>query len=199
MKTPNIRPVSKIVGVLGGMGPYATLTFFQSLLQLTPVAKDWDHLRIIIDDNPHIPSRTRHLLYGEKSPVEGMLQSCLKLERYPVDMIVLPCNSAAVFIQEIQPHLNIPLLNICEITVNALVRNYPTVRRVAVLGGFVTYTLQSYKPYLELHDIELLDHGARIQQDSEQLIEAIKIEPASGEHKQSMEALVMRLKKKLAG
>jgi aspartate racemase len=193
MTTLPTKPTSKTVGVLGGMGPYATLTFFQTLLTLTPAAKDWDHLRIIIDDNPHIPSRTRHLLYGETSPVEGMLESCLKLERYPVDMIVLPCNSAAVFIPEIQPRLHIPLLNICEITANALVQKYPTARRVAVLGGFVTYQRQSYKPYLERYGIELVDHGAAIQRQSEQLIEAIKLDPAPVAHARTMETIVIRL------
>jgi len=177
------------------MGPYATVAFFQSLLTLTPAVKDWDHLRIIIDDNPHIPSRTRHLLYGETSPVEGMIESCLKLERYPVDMIALPCNSAAVFIPQIQPHLRIPLLNICEITANALAMANPAARRVAVLGGYVTYKRQSYKPFLERHGIGLLDHGDEIQRHVEQLIEGIKRDPAAVEHACTMEGMVAKLHK----
>jgi len=195
MTTPSINPASKTVGILGGMGPYATLSFFQSLLTLTPAAKDWDHLRIIIDNNPHIPSRTRHLLYNETSPVAGMLESCLKLQHYPVDLIVLPCNSAAVFIPEIQPHLNIPLLNICEITSNSLAKNFPSAHRVAVLGGYVTYKRQSYKQYLNQHGIELLDHSIEIQRQSEQLIEAIKINPSSVSHARTMESLATSLYK----
>lgn len=189
------KTTSKIVGVLGGMGPYATLTFFKSLLILTPAAKDWEHLRIIIDDNPHIPSRTRHLLYNEASPITGMLESCLKLEQYPVDIIVLPCNSAAVFIPEIQPHLRIPILNICEIAANALAQNYPTARRVAVLGGAVTYKRQSYKLYLERYGIALLDHGEEIQRQSEQLIEDIKLDPTPVVHTRKMESIVTSLYK----
>ncbi len=199
MTAQPIKPnsYSKTVGILGGMGPYATLSFFQTLLTLTPAAKDWDHLRIIIDNNPHIPSRTRHLLYAEASPVSGMLESCLKLEKYPVDIIVLPCNSAAVFIPEIQPQLNIPLLNICEITSNSLAKNYPAARRVAVLGGYVTYQRQSYKQYLDQHGIELLDHGIAVQRQSEQLIEAIKINPSLIEHTREMESLATNLYKNL--
>ena len=41
----------KVVGILGGMGPYATVMFFQNLLELSPAIKDWDNLRIIIDNN----------------------------------------------------------------------------------------------------------------------------------------------------
>src|ERR1700736_4074186 len=103
---------TKVVGVLGGMGPHATAAFFRTLLNITPAQKDWDHLRVVIDDNPHIPSRTRSLLFGEASPVPGMLESCKKLESYPVDLIALPCNSAAVFLPELQPQLRVPILNI---------------------------------------------------------------------------------------
>jgi len=194
MKQSN-KGTSKIVGVLGGMGPYATLAFFQSLLTFTPAQKDWEHLRIIIEDNPHIPSRTRHVLYGETSPVEGMLESCLKLQQYPVDLIALPCNSAAVFIPEIQPHLQIPILNICEITVNALVEKYPAAHRVAVMGGHVTYRRNSYKAFLESHGVALLDHGADIQKLSEQLIEAIKLNPSPVAHAHAMETIVVTLYK----
>ena len=99
---------SKVIGVLGGMGPHATAAFFQTLLDITPAKKDWDHLRIIVDNNPHVPSRTRHLLYGEESPFSGMLECCKKLERYPVDLAALPCNSAAVFVPRLQAQLGYP-------------------------------------------------------------------------------------------
>jgi len=61
------------IGVLGGMGPYATLHFLKRILDLTPVTKDRDHFRIITDNNVKIPSRTRAVKYGEKSPVDDMV------------------------------------------------------------------------------------------------------------------------------
>ncbi len=196
MMTPQAKPGSKTVGVLGGMGPYAAAAFFKLLLDLTPAKKEWDHLRVIIDSNPHIPSRTRHLLYGETSPVEGMLESCRRLEKYPVDLIAIPCNSAAVFIPEIQPHLRVPVLNICEVTANALAATHPSSRRVAVLGGYVTYKRQSYKPFLAKHGMEWLDHGEEIQRQVEQLIATIKLHPAQSANARAMEAIVATLCKK---
>ena len=91
-----------------------------------------------------------------------MLESCVKLQRYPVDFIAVPCNSAAIFVPELQKRVDIPILNICEITAKALTVAYPLVKRVAVLGAYVTYTTRSYEEFLADQNIELVDHGAEI-------------------------------------
>lgn len=165
----------KTVGILGGMGPYATAAFFQAVLNLTPAKKDWDHLRIIIDNNPHIPSRTRHIRYDEPSPIDGMLESCRKLQDYPVDFIAIPCNSAAIFVAELQKSLSVPVLNICEVAAHAFAAAYPSVRRAAVLGGYVTHKKRTYAPFLAAHGIELVDHGDQIQDIVSDLIEELKL------------------------
>lgn len=183
----------KTVGILGGMGPYATSAFFQTLLTLTPAAKDWDHLHIIIDNNPKIPSRTRHILYGETSPFDGMLASCRQLEKYPVDLIAVPCNSAAIFIPQLQAQLRIPLLNIIEIASGALAREHPRVKRVAVFGGHVTHHLRTYRPALQAFGMELVEHGSEIQTEVEQLIESLKLGRASPVHVAALRDLLARV------
>jgi aspartate racemase len=166
---------SKTVGVLGGMGPYATAAFFQKLVSLTPATRDWEHLRIVIDNNPHIPSRSRHLLYGEQSPLQGMIETCRKLEAYPVDFIAVPCNSAAVFVAEVQRTIDVPVLNICEIATGATVEALPGARRIAVLGGRVTYDRRTYEPLLIERAREYIDHGEAMQRRLESLIERLKL------------------------
>lgn len=187
---------SKTVGILGGMGPHATAAFFQTLLNLTPAKKDWEHLRVIIDDNPHIPSRTRHLLYGEASPLKGMIDACRKLEQYPVDLIALPCNSASIFIPEIEQHVRVPILNIIAISANALARTFPTAKRTAVIGGYVTYKTESYKPFLAANGIELIDHGAEIQEQVERQIESLKLGQSSQANIDEVSSLIDKLKSK---
>ncbi len=182
--------VSKTIGVLGGMGPYATLAFFDELLTQTPASKDWEHSRIVIDNNPHIPSRTRHLLYDEESPFAGMLASCQRLQEYPVDFIAVPCNSAAIFVPELQTHLSVPVLHICEVTANALVAAYPGVRRVAALGGYVTYVKRTYEPFLAAHGIELIEHGKEVQLTLQNLIESIKLGQVNDEHVNTLRQLI---------
>ncbi|MBY6916656.1 aspartate/glutamate racemase family protein [Clostridium botulinum] len=185
----------KVIGILGGMGPYATLAFFQKLLDLTPAKKDWEHLRIIIDNNPHIPSRSRYLLYDEESPIEGMVDSCRKLQRYPVDVIAIPCNSACYFIDKVQDEIDVPILNIMEITSNSLASIYPNIKKVSVLGGAITYNKKTYEKFLKQNDIEYVHHNKEIQDKVEFLIEKIKLNSISEELKVDFYDLLEELKK----
>jgi aspartate racemase len=59
--------MAKTIGVIGGMGPQATVDFFQKILDNTRVERDQDHIHVIIDNNPQIPDRTVFLLGREKA------------------------------------------------------------------------------------------------------------------------------------
>lgn len=181
---------TKTIGILGGMGPYATVSFYQNILNNTSAKKDWDHLHVVIDSNPHIPSRSRHYLYGETSPVFGMIDSCRRLETYPVDFIVIPCNSAAFYLPEVQKHINIPILNIMEITVNALTGRFTSGCSFAVFGGIITYDQQTYKPFLQKNGFSYFHHSLAIQRGVENLIEKIKINDPQDEITNDFNAFV---------
>ena len=59
----------KVIGIVGGMGPEATLDLYREILQATPAQKDQDHLRVIIDSNPKIPDRTPAITGAGASPM----------------------------------------------------------------------------------------------------------------------------------
>ena len=172
--TPRVE--SKIIGILGGMGPYASSAFLQKILDKTFVKNDRDHIHIVLDSHPHIPSRTRHALYNEESPVPQMIESCRKLADYPVDAIAIPCNSASNWIEDIQRQISVPLLNIIAITVSSLARHFPIKQgRIAVWGGLVTYKYETYRRYLEDKGYEYVKHTEQAQRDIEGFIETIKL------------------------
>lgn len=175
----------KTVGILGGMGPLATLAFLQLLISQTPATRDWEHLRIVTDINPQIPSRSRHHLYGEASPVPGMTAACLRLAAYPVDFIVVPCNSAAAFLAEVAAAVPVPIENIVDVTAHELSRLPMVPRRVAVLGGVVTHERALYRAPLQSRGIEYLHHEDDLQRRTEHLIERLKL--AGGSEVASMQ------------
>ena len=191
MKT--IGRTTKIVGVLGGMGPYATVTFMEHVLQMTPAEKDWEHLRLVVDSNPHIPSRTRHLLFDEPSPVPGMVDSCARLASYPVDLIAIPCNSACAFVDEIRSQSEARIVDIVEVTANALADDHGEVRSCAVVGGRVTYAKRSYDEFLAAQGISYIHHDESLQCEIESLIERIKLLDTGLTVVEECEAVISRL------
>ena len=72
---------SLTVGVLGGMGPDATVDFMAKVLAATPAGADQDHVHMLIDHNPHVPDRTRAILTegGEPGPVLARMAKQLQL------------------------------------------------------------------------------------------------------------------------
>jgi len=65
-------PREKVVGIIGGMGPEATVDFMRRVIAKTPAQDDNDHLRMLVDNNPKIPSRIAALIEGtgeDPSPV----------------------------------------------------------------------------------------------------------------------------------
>lgn len=188
--------MKKIIGILGGMGPFASTAFYLKILKLTNAKKDWEHLRVIIDNNPHIPSRSRHVLYNEESPVEGMKKSCKQLEKYPVDVIAIPCNSASYFIDFFKDEISIPILNIIEITSNYIGENYNKAKRVVVFGSAVIYYKKAYKKYLEKVNKELVIHTEEEQRRIENFIEEIKLDHVTEKLKEKIKKFISDLKSK---
>jgi aspartate racemase len=135
----------KTLGILGGMGPWATAHFFHEILRWTEAEKDWDHLRIIIDNNVNIPSRTRAVLYNEESPVKAIRSACFNLMNAGCDCIAVPCNSAHYFFDDVVCANDIPWVNMIEVIADRL-RDF---KRVLILGGHITVTKKTYDKYLD--------------------------------------------------
>lgn len=142
-----IRPGEKIAGILGGMGPYATVDFYKQIIDCTPVKKDWEHIRLIIDSNVKIPSRTRAILYNEISPAPAMIKSINMLQAAGADFVAVPCNSAHYFYKEVTEKINIPWLNILEVTARKI--HESDFSSALILGGYVTVSRQIHREFTD--------------------------------------------------
>lgn len=89
-----------VVGIVGGMGTYATIDFFKRLADAIPAEKEWERPRIIIDNKCTMPSRVRALLYGERrEELESELaDSTRHLMEMGATRIVFACNTSHCFI-----------------------------------------------------------------------------------------------------
>jgi aspartate racemase len=77
----------KTIGVIGGMGPKATIDFLNKVISLTPAKKDQEHLNMIVYMNPQIPDRTEAILKNEESPAKALVESAKLLKDAGVQTI----------------------------------------------------------------------------------------------------------------
>jgi len=111
-----MKKKEKIIGILGGMGPEATIDLYNKIIKLTAANKDQEHLRIIIDNNPKIPDRSMAILKGQTSPLNALQKTALTLEKAGADFIIMLCNTAHYYISSLKSIVNIPVLNMIEET-----------------------------------------------------------------------------------
>ena len=109
------------LGILGGMGPQATLTFYQRLLDMTGAASDQEHIPTLILSDTTMPDRTAALLSGAVEPVQKrLLADCRTLEAWGASAIAITCNTSHAFLPAILPQLKIPVVNMITETAAAL-------------------------------------------------------------------------------
>jgi aspartate racemase len=115
----NMGDRDKIVGVLGGMGPDATVDFMATVIALTPAETDQDHVHMIVDIDPSIPERQDAILRDGADPGPAMARMAQGLQNAGAEFLVIPCNTAYAFASQVKAAISIPLLSIIDVTVSA--------------------------------------------------------------------------------
>lgn len=116
------------VGIVGGVGPAATVDFMNKIIRNTGAQRDQDHIRLIVEHNPKIPDRTANLIADGEDPTVALYAACKRLESNDADLIAIPCNTAHAYVERIQPYLSVPIVNMLYETVSCIVRQYRTAR-----------------------------------------------------------------------
>ena len=135
----------KVIGVLGGMGPWATLDLFEKILRLTPAQVDQDHFRIVIDNNPKIPDRSPAILGDGEDPTPALVATAKNLQQAGADFLVIPCNTAHFFYERIAAAVSIPVLHIMDEVATAAREAGPDVRVLGVLATEATMASGLYQ------------------------------------------------------
>ncbi len=124
----------KVIGILGGMGPEATVECFRLIVENTPAERDQDHLHVLVNSNPGVPDRTEAILGRGESPVPLMAEGCNTLERAGADFVIIPCVSAHFFLDDVKRKVRIPILSVFDIVAETLEREFPDIRKVGLMG-----------------------------------------------------------------
>ena len=165
----------KTVGVIGGMGPEATVDLMQRVIRATPAQDDIDHIRMIVDNNPKVPSRIKALIEGTgRSPSPILVEMGRKLEAYGADFLVIPCNTAHYYLNDIRSAVSIPVIDMIELTVDAVIRENPALKTTGLLASQAVLQTGLYMKRFGERGVDLVYPQDELQGKLMNAIRAIK-------------------------
>lgn len=156
------------IGVIGGMGPEATNRLCTLITAFTPVSCDQEHIPVIAYSNSKIPGRVDALSGTGASPVPELIRTARVLEQAGAHFLIMPCNIAHYFIDDLRCGVQLPLLNMIEETVKFLLEELPGLGSVGILSATPTHDL--YRRQLKTHKVSLI---APSSSDQELVMESI--------------------------
>jgi aspartate racemase len=127
----------KTVGILGGMGPEATILLMQKVMAAVPARDDADHVPLIVHQNPQVPSRIKALIEGTgEDPGPTLARMARDLQAAGAQALAMPCNTAHHYAPAVAGATPLPFLNMLDLTAASLAAQ--GARRVGMLASPAT-------------------------------------------------------------
>lgn len=175
---------SKIVGVIGGMGPEATVDFMSRVLRHTDANNDQQHVRLLVEQNPHIPSRQAAMRGEGEDPGSALAEMATRLQHAGAEFIVMPCNLAHAWQSHIVGAISIPFISIVDESINIALQQTDEATPIGLLttpgcfaaGLYQEALLESGRPLITqtadeldqtmqwVNRIKSGDHSSQVQQ-----------------------------------
>ncbi len=137
------------IGVIGGIGPAATVDFMDKVILHTDARRDQEHVKMVVEHNPQIPDRTENLIAAGDDPTIPLYAACKKLEAQDAVLIAIPCNTAHAFVERIQRFLSIPIVNMLFETLQYIKEHHATCGTVGLLATTGTVGSRVYHEVFE--------------------------------------------------
>ena len=128
--------MEKIAGIIGGMGPEATVDLMQRIIRLTPALDDGDHIHCLVDNNPKIPSRIKAIIEGQgEDPGPVIAEMARRLEAWGADFLAIACNTAHFYYETVCAALSIPVINMVDAVLEHMTKHHPGCSEIGVLAS----------------------------------------------------------------
>lgn len=180
---------TQTIGVLGGMGPTATIDFMRMVIELTEADRDQDHIRMVVDHNPKVPNRQAAMLFDGPDPSPVISEMGRRLEAAGADFLVMPCNSAHSFIDQLAKSTAIPFISIVLATADAST----CFQRVAVLATDGCLASGLYQNALAQRGVEVVTPSDEQLADLMVLIGRVKAGDTGDRVRASMQRIAKEL------
>ena len=140
--------MNNLIGVIGGLGPKATTYFMELVIDNTVSENDQDNVDMLVCQYSSIPDRTNFILSkSNDSPVPEMVDCAKILDREGCKYIVIPCNTASYFFDEIQKEVSAKVINILEETSKVVLKDNP--KRIGLMATDGTIKSGAYNKFID--------------------------------------------------
>jgi len=186
--------MEKIVGILGGMGPLATVDLMGKIIAATPVQSERDHVRMLVDCNPKVPDRTTAILDGGPDPTPALVEMARGLVSQGADLLAIACNTAHHYHPAIQAAVPVPVLDMIALTAQRVAELNPPVHTVGLLATQGTVRLGLYHRHFAARGITVITPDEVEMETVMSLITGVKIGQVGPAPRASMTALARSLR-----
>lgn len=161
-------PHRRLIGILGGMGPAATIDFMAKVVMLTPAQHDQEHVPLLVHGVPQIPDRSAAIKAGSDAPFLPMAAGIMQLERAGAEFIAIPCNTAHYWYDRLAQGSAVPLLHIADAVIAMMAEIAPPVGSLALMATRGTVAAGLYQSRFAGNGPRLLlpDETAQISIDA---------------------------------
>lgn len=158
--------MKKTIGIIGGMGPMATIDLYRKIIEVTPANSDNDHIHVVIDSNTLIPDRTAYILGKGEDPAMEMIRTAISLENMGADFLIMACNTAYYYYDRIIPFIKIPMLNMIDETVKEIAKLKMNTVGLLATDGVLASKVYEYKlNEYEINIIKPSEEGQKVVMD----------------------------------
>ncbi len=184
----------KTVGVIGGMGPEATVEFMRRLIAIVPAKDDADHLHVIADNNPKIPSRIKALIEGGgEDPVPVLIAMARGLETAGADFLTIPCNTAHYYLPQIAGAVRIPVLDVVDLTIAKLRALDTKPERIGMLASTAVRLVGLFEKRFAAAGFTAIFPDEETESRLLDIIRAVKAGHTTPSHQRTYDAIAKRL------
>lgn len=151
------------IGILGGMGPLATVDFYRKVIDATPAGTDQEHVPVVVWADPTVPDRSAALSGHGPDPTPWLVRGAHRLEAMGARLIATPCNTAHAFLDGVRTSVRVPMLDMIAETVVEIRSHHPEVVSVGLLATTGTVRAGLYQRALEAAGLRVVVPGELTQ------------------------------------
>lgn len=144
------------VGIIGGMGPLATVNFYEKLVKSTPAKSDNEHIDLVILNHATLPDRTECIFNNENEKFLKKIKSDFDImNEIGVEVIAIPCNTSHYYYNDYKNFTSIPIVNMVESSVLEIKKlGY---KKICVFSTTGTSKTKIYEKYALENNISLVE------------------------------------------